>query len=106
MSVTPAASGDLGRAGAEYFSWQSRVTLLLSRLNLRVAAPAIGGGGGLATLGAANGGYFETAWGWSSLALLWVAAVGLVLRTDARLGRLELGFAASIVGLGAWTLAS
>src|SRR5207244_13565512 len=32
------------------------------------------------TLGGANGGYFPTAWNWSSLALLWLAAMALLVR--------------------------
>jgi hypothetical protein len=57
----------------------------------------------VAGLAAANGGYFPTSWGWSSLALFWVAAAALSLRTTVRLGRLELTFLGLITAFVAWT---
>ena len=36
-----------------------------------------------AALAAANGGFFPTSWGWSALALFFVAAATLILRTEA-----------------------
>jgi hypothetical protein len=59
-----------------------------------------------AALAAANGGYFPTSWGWSALALFFVAAATLILRTEARLGRLELGFLCLVTVLVGWTLFS
>ena len=60
------------------------------------AAAAVGG------LLAANGGFFPVSWSWATLALLWAATLGLLLRAPARPSRLEAGFLAAIVGLVAW----
>jgi hypothetical protein len=60
------------------------------------AAVAVGG------LLAANGGYFPVSWGWATLALLWAAAIGLLLRAPRRLGRVEAVFAGALVGLVGW----
>jgi len=79
-------------------------TLILDRAASTV--PYLVGPGMVAPLAAANGGYFPTAWGWSALVLLWVAALALLLRRDVRLGRLELTALAAVAGLAAWTLAS
>jgi O-Antigen ligase len=57
----------------------------------------------VAALAAANGGYFPTSWGWSGLAFFWAAAAALILRAQARLGRLELGFLGLVTALVAWT---
>jgi len=57
----------------------------------------------VAGLAAANGGYFPTSWGWSGLAFFWAAAAALILRAQARIGRLELGFLGLVTALVAWT---
>ena len=59
-----------------------------------------------AGLAAANGGYFPTSWGWSALALFFVAAVAVIVRTEVRLGRLELCFLGLVTLLVGWTLLS
>ena len=59
-----------------------------------------------AALAAANGGYFPTSWGWSALALFFVAATALIVRTEARLGRLEMSFLGLVTVLVGWTLLS
>ena len=56
-------------------------------------------------LAAANGGYWPTAWSWTSLALLWIAGLALVLRGPA-LGRLEIATLGALLGLVAWIAAS
>jgi O-antigen ligase len=56
-----------------------------------------------AGLAAANGGYFPISWGWGALALFFATTMALLLRTSARLGRLELSFLGLIVTLIAWT---
>jgi O-Antigen ligase len=56
----------------------------------------------VAVLGAADGGYFPRHWGWAALVLLWVAAVGFVVRARARYGVFEvcfLGAAAELTAL-------
>ena len=58
------------------------------------------------SLGAASGGYWPTAWGWSALVLLCICAVALLVRSGVRLGRLELTVSAGLLGLFGWGLAS
>src|SRR5919202_6605615 len=53
-----------------------------------------------------DGGYFPPAWGWSSLALLWVAAIALFLRDRLSLGRLELAMLASLAAFVGWVALS
>ncbi len=59
--------------------------------------------GGLAF---ANGGYFPVSWGWSGLALLWLAAIGLALGIKVEAGALEWLFLGALTGLTAWTFLS
>jgi O-Antigen ligase len=59
--------------------------------------------GGLAF---ANGGYFPASWGWSGLALLWLAAIGLALGIRVEAGALEWLFLGALTGLTAWTFLS
>ncbi len=76
--------------------------LALRRERLQVLAFA-----GIAALvvgfAAAGGGYFPTAWGWTALTLLWVAALALMLAPAIELTRLELGALAGWTALAAWT---
>src|SRR6185312_1339218 len=53
-------------------------------------------------VGFANGGYFPVAWGWSSLALLALAAVALIVGVSVELGPLDRLFLAALAGLAAW----
>ena len=57
-------------------------------------------------LGASQGGYFPTSWGWATLALCWAAAVALVVRGEIRWGRLEIGAGASLTAFAVWTALS
>ncbi|MEJ7785973.1 MAG: O-antigen ligase family protein [Solirubrobacteraceae bacterium] len=58
-------------------------------------------------IGNADGGYFPTAWGWSALALAWIAGLALLLTARATVGgRLELAFLTSLLLLIAWTALS
>ena len=58
-------------------------------------------------IGNADGGYFPTAWGWSALALAWIAGLTLLLTPRPTLGgRWELAFLASLLLLIAWTALS
>jgi O-antigen ligase len=82
------AAGVLGG----HFSWANVRAVLLVLLTIT-------------PLAAANGGYWPTAWSWSSLALLWIAGLALVLRVPA-LGRLEIATLGALLGLVAWIAAS
>jgi hypothetical protein len=62
--------------------------------------------GFIAALAFANGGYGTTSWGWSALALLWVAGLVLLLVTDLRLEALDVTALLGLTGLFGWTLLS
>ena len=66
------------------------------------AAPFLVGGLVTGILAADEGGYWPTAWGWTSLVLAWVGLVGLVLRAG-RISRLELAFAGLLAAFVGWT---
>ena len=56
----------------------------------------------LGVLAAANGGYFATSWGWSTLVLAWGAVMALLLRKGIALSRPELGLLAAAGAFVAW----
>src|SRR5919199_5220395 len=53
-----------------------------------------------------DGGYFPPAWGWSALALFWVAGLALFLRDRFSVGRLELAMLGAFAGFAAWVALS
>jgi tetratricopeptide (TPR) repeat protein len=53
-----------------------------------------------------DGGYFAPAWGWSALALFWIAGLALFLRDRFSLGRLELALLGSFAAFVAWVALS
>ena len=58
-------------------------------------------------VGAVNGGYFATAWGWIALVLLWVAGLAVALRSGPQLTRPELALSSwPWQGWLAWVFAS
>jgi hypothetical protein len=57
-------------------------------------------------LAANDGGYFPPAWGWSGVALAWVAAVALVIRRNSAFGRQEVVFLGILSAIAVWTAAS
>ncbi len=64
--------------------------------------PGIGAFAAVTSIGAAQGGYFPTAWGWSGAALALTACVALLVRERPTLGRLELAMVAGLVALTGW----
>src|SRR5438270_2999224 len=68
-----------------------------------VAALAAGIGAALAF---DDGGYFPPAWGWSALALFWIAGLALFLRDRFSVGRLELAMLGSFAAFVAWVVVS
>jgi hypothetical protein len=64
--------------------------------------PALLGFAPVAALSAAQGGYFPTSWGWTSLGLVLVAGVALAVRTQLRLSVPELAFVAAWCALAVW----
>jgi hypothetical protein len=59
-----------------------------------------------AILGLMNGGYFSTAWGWGTLASLWLVVVLLLVADRVELGRLELLLLGSLGAFLCWVGAS
>jgi hypothetical protein len=53
-----------------------------------------------------NGGYDATSWGWSAVALLWVAGLVIALSADMQLSRLEVAALLGFTGVLTWTLLS
>ncbi|HET8653431.1 MAG TPA: hypothetical protein VFM13_12770, partial [Gaiellaceae bacterium] len=67
-------------------------------------AVGVGAGAGIAALGAADGGYFPPAWGWTALIALWLVIAWLLLgRAALHGGPLAGSFAGGIAALAAWT---
>jgi hypothetical protein len=68
-------------------------------------AAVVGAGACLlvAGVGAADGGYFPTSWGWTALALFWALAITVVLRSAVAPGRFELAFLGALTLFAAWT---
>jgi O-Antigen ligase/Tetratricopeptide repeat len=56
---------------------------------------------GIASLGAANGGYFATSWSWALLVSLWICALAVAVGSTARLDRMDLAALTAIAGLAA-----
>ena len=71
----------------------------LSQIAVGVAAAV-----GVGALGAADGGYFPPAWGWTALVSLWLVIAWLLLgRAALHGGRLAAVFFGGLTGLAAWT---
>jgi hypothetical protein len=68
-----------------------------SHLPLGLTACVVVGG-----LAFANGGYFPVSWGWSGLALLWLAAIGLALGVAVEVGALDRLFLGALAALTLW----
>lgn len=77
----------------------------LGAISLQLLPPALAAGtvGGLS---AANGGYFDGTRAWAALALLWLALLALLLRSDVATGALGLVFAGALVLFAGWTALS
>jgi hypothetical protein len=74
---------------------------LLTVIDWQAAFVAAGSFALVFGVGATQGGYFPTTWGWTALALSWAAGVALVVRTELRYAPLEL---LACGALGAFTL--
>lgn len=72
--------------------------------DLGQVAIGLGTAAGIGALGAADGGYFPPAWGWTALIALWLVIAWLFLgRAALHGGRLAAVFAGGLIGLAAWT---
>ena len=69
-------------------------------------APVLVAAAPVAALGAVQGGYFPTTWGWVTLPLLWCIGIVLVVRPGIRLSRSELVFVAALVAVTGWVAVS
>src|SRR5438128_60115 len=90
----------MGRASARSSTTTSARILATDWLVATLAATVA------AALAFDDGGYFPPAWGWSALALFWVAGLTLFLRDRFSLGRLELAMLGSFAGFVAWVALS
>jgi hypothetical protein len=72
--------------------------------DLSRVAVGIGAAAGVGALGAADGGYFPPAWGWTALVALWLVIAWLLLgRAALHGGRLAGVFLGGLTALAAWT---
>jgi hypothetical protein len=78
----------------------------LRRLSFGRAAPGLLAAAVLTPLAAGNGGYFPPAWGWSAAALLWAAAIAVLVRQDAELSTAEIVTLSAFGLLTVWMLVS
>jgi O-antigen ligase/polysaccharide polymerase Wzy-like membrane protein/tetratricopeptide repeat protein len=62
--------------------------------------------GTVLVLASNDGGYFPSEWGWSTVALVWIAAIALVLGRGAALVRQDRTLLGILAGLTAWTALS
>ncbi len=69
---------------------------------MATALTAVAAFGFIAALAADDGGYFPSAWNAGALALVWAAALLVLLPTRPRLGALDLVFLGALAGLVAW----
>ena len=83
-------------------TWRDRVSAELAAVWDK-GLPFLLGGATVGGLAAANGGYFPPAWGWSSLALLWVVAAAIVVSRRPVLERIDLALIAGLLALLGWT---
>ena len=60
----------------------------------------------IALLGWFNGGYFAPAWGWATLAFVWVILLALAARSEVSFSVAEGIWLAALLALSLWTLAS
>ena len=74
----------------------------MARPDVAIALTAAGALGFIAALAADDGGYFPTAWNAGAFALLWTAALLVLLPTRPRLAALDLVFLGALAGLAAW----
>ena len=90
----------------------SAVERLGALAGLRGRANAVYAPAGLAAwapkhlLAANDGGYFPPEWGWSGVALAWVAAVALVIGRNVELGRRDGVFLGILTAIAVWTAVS
>jgi hypothetical protein len=61
---------------------------------------------GIFLLATNGGGYWPTAWGWTSVILLWLIALALIFVRTVEFGRLEILQLAALAGLLVWVLLS
>jgi hypothetical protein len=78
----------------------------LNARRLELAAVVLGATTLTAAVAAAQGGYFPTAWGWTALALLWIAGLALVLSDEIALSREELVFLGLLGAFVGWSALS
>ncbi|HEY8860345.1 MAG TPA: O-antigen ligase family protein [Gaiellales bacterium] len=78
----------------------------LRRLSFGQAAPGLLAAAVLTPLAAGNGGYFPPAWGWSAAALLWAAAIAVLVRQEVETSVAEVVTVSAFGLLTVWMLIS
>jgi O-Antigen ligase len=73
---------------------------------LRGLPPVAVVAGAIVSLGAVNGGYFPTSWGWSALLFSWSALVALLVKRGVAVSRFEVAYVGALAGLLGWTVLS
>src|SRR5919204_5143142 len=84
----------------------ARRRYLLTAIDWRAGFVAGGTFALVFAVGATQGGYFPTSWGWTALALSWAAGVALVVRSELRYTTLELLACGALGALTVWTALS
>jgi hypothetical protein len=82
------------------------MSLSLRRLSLANLAPGLLAAAVLTPLAAGNGGYFPPAWGWSAAALLWAAAIAVLVRQEVDVTAAEAVTVSAFGLLTVWMLIS
>ncbi len=78
----------------------------MRRFSFARAAPGLLAAAVLTPLAAGNGGYFPPAWGWSAAALLWAAAIAVLVRQDVETSVAEIVTVSAFGLLTVWMLIS
>jgi len=84
----------------------ARPRSLLAAIDWRVPVVAVGAFALVAGVGAAQGGFFSTAWGWAGLALAWTVGLALVLQDEIELTVPERVSVAAMAAFLAWVALS
>ncbi len=84
----------------------ARPRFVLTAIDWREPVVAIGAFALVAGVGAAQGGFFPTAWGWVGLALAWVVGLALLLQDEMQLSTAERVSVAALTAFLGWVALS
>src|SRR5437868_7554085 len=95
-----------GNAAHRVFRFVSDTGALKASLRLNDLAPALLCAVAVGLVARSDGGWWPATWGWAAIALLFVAAAGLILLPALPLGRLDGLLLGALAALTAWTALS